>query len=314
MSNKIKGIKFKKNNLEEIKVDFFNEKNNIKYRGCLIYGENGAGKSTIAQAFFDYKNNNCNSYDYINLYDFNDNNLEKENIDIENIFVFNEKFIDNNIKVTDDGINSIVILGENVDIDDKIYNLRYENENLKSELDELREKLKRFNNSDHKDSPSYYFNKIKNYLQEDDSWADIDKKLKGNSVKSSVSNDKIIEISTIDTNDKKENEINKIFKEKYTNFSNTENKEKIDEDYIINLPNCNDEIIINLLQKEIISYKKNETISKIINLIEKNQDTNIDHINKYFTNSKNKICPFCFRDFDENYRKELISNIKQIRV
>ena len=72
--------------------------------------------------------------------------------------------------------------------------------------------------------------------------------------------------------------------------------------------------VLPCLRARRVSYKKNETISKIINLIEKNQDTNIDHINKYFTNSKNKICPFCFRDFDENYRKELISNIKQIRV
>ncbi|WP_294466475.1 AAA family ATPase [uncultured Anaerofustis sp.] len=312
MANKIKGIKFKKNNLEEIKVDFFNEKNNIKYRGCLIYGENGAGKSTIAQAFYDYKNNNLNSYDYINLYDFNYNTLEKENLDIKNIFVFNEKFIDNNINVTDDGINSIVILGENVNIDKEMHKLIDDNEDLSHELEGLKKKLERFNNKDNKDSPSHYFNKIKNYLQEDDSWADIDKILKGNSVKSSVSKDIIIEISTIDTNGKKEEEITKNFKSKYESFNNTKNKAPIVKDYMNNLPEIDDQIIINLLQKKIISYKKNETISKIINFIEKNPKINIDNINKYFSDDKNNICPFCFRAFDESYRKDLISSIKQI--
>ena len=52
----------------ETRLDFFEKQNN---RMSLIYGKNGSGKSTIADAFNAYKNEDRNGFDKVELYEKN---------------------------------------------------------------------------------------------------------------------------------------------------------------------------------------------------------------------------------------------------
>lgn len=131
---KIKGGFFE----DERKLDFFikTEKNNkvIKcpnlskyttppslsadstklFRHSIVYGENGTGKSTISKAFEKYGGSDHSDL-YILLFNKNDEALTNENI-----FVFNENYIDKNIKIEEDGLKCICMLGAQVDVDKKI--------------------------------------------------------------------------------------------------------------------------------------------------------------------------------------------------
>lgn len=115
---KIKGGIFQ----EETTLDLFIK--NDKYPNVsIIYGKNGSGKTTIADAFRNitgvYKRR-------IEISEFLDKDNKKVELDEEEknlIYVFNEEFIEENIKIQAEGLNTIMIMGEEKDIDDKIKEL-----------------------------------------------------------------------------------------------------------------------------------------------------------------------------------------------
>lgn len=87
----------------------------------LIYGRNGSGKTTICNALDEVNLTEVERTLNVSLVDTNDN----EYTDVtNNIFVYSEKFIDNNIKFKSEGLETIVLLGDNLNIDDKINSLK----------------------------------------------------------------------------------------------------------------------------------------------------------------------------------------------
>ena len=105
------------NELNEVEIKYKDFEENEKYfkveeRLSIIYGDNGSGKTT-----------------FINL-------IESQNND--NIKIFNESFIEKNLKITDDGsLKAIVLFGDGIEnqkeIDDKIK----EKENLKNHMNDI---------------------------------------------------------------------------------------------------------------------------------------------------------------------------------
>lgn len=67
------------------------------------------------------------------MYDQNQEKIELSDKEKQNIFVFNEDFVDRNIKTKQSGLNTIVILGEQVKIDNQI-------EEVKQQIDTLKRK------------------------------------------------------------------------------------------------------------------------------------------------------------------------------
>ena len=100
----------------EVNLKFFSEE---YHRFCLVYGKNGSGKSTISQAFDAIKQNNQSLIigqiiDKSGALAFI--NEEEKN----NIFVFNEEYVNSKIKIEDDGLHAIVLLGGAADIGEKL--------------------------------------------------------------------------------------------------------------------------------------------------------------------------------------------------
>ena len=79
-------------------------------RSVVIFGKNGSGKTTISNAFLNYK---LDGTDFSTVKFYDDKNNEVSIIK-DNLWVFNETFIDNNVKLSEDkdGINAIVLFGE----------------------------------------------------------------------------------------------------------------------------------------------------------------------------------------------------------
>ena len=114
-----------------IKGGFFEDKTELELFKedaiSIVYGRNGSGKSTIAcclkqlseseeeQAIRKDEVAQGKETGYIVSSD--------PAIEIEyksNIFVFNEDFVQNNVKVGNDGLNTIVMFGEQIEIDKEI--------------------------------------------------------------------------------------------------------------------------------------------------------------------------------------------------
>ena len=83
----------------------------------IIYGKNGSGKTSIAQGFYEIATGK-KQFTKVELIDHNGaiiNDIEKSRI-----FVFNENYIRRTISFTEDGLNSVVMLGEQVELDKQI--------------------------------------------------------------------------------------------------------------------------------------------------------------------------------------------------
>ncbi len=86
----------------------------LPYRFNILYGRNGSGKSSISRAIAAYVSDLSIESPNIEF----DNPLDDE--DKKHVFVFNEDYIEKNIKVEQDGLAPIIMLGEQVELDDAI--------------------------------------------------------------------------------------------------------------------------------------------------------------------------------------------------
>lgn len=151
----------------------------------VIYGRNGSGKTTIAHCIGEL----VKSEEEKNA-DFTVTSSESITIDKrDSVFIFNEEFVRDHVRVENDGINTIVMLGEQVELDELIAQKEKLLVGLKEESLKLEEERKRLDNAKDNISPLYYYNLIRDALRADGGWADTDRDIKGNTVKSRVSED-----------------------------------------------------------------------------------------------------------------------------
>ncbi|MBQ3675406.1 MAG: AAA family ATPase, partial [Campylobacter sp.] len=129
--NNVTGIKLQGNNFNtETKLQLFVNKNQLS-RVSIIYGKNGSGKSTIATAFNKIKGDNIQDITTAELIYKDNNVISLNNDDKNNIFVFDETYILNQIRIEEDGLDTIVMLGDMVDIEKQLK----DEENKKIELE-----------------------------------------------------------------------------------------------------------------------------------------------------------------------------------
>lgn len=168
----VKGGKF----LESTNFELFSDKRNLR----VIYGKNGSGKSTITKSILNINN----SYDLDISGKFLDNSMNEISITEEmakNIFVFNEEYIEKNIKLKENGLGTIVMFGEQPELNNEI-------EEIEKKIIEInKEKIlisqKRENLGDER---AIIYNNILESLKGDLNWAGRDKEIKKNKANSSV--------------------------------------------------------------------------------------------------------------------------------
>ena len=153
----------------------------------VVYGRNGSGKTTIAHCIGELvKPEEEKSEDY---------NVTSEAIigdeNKQSVFVFDEDFVRDYVRVEREGLNTIVMLGEQVELDEQIAKKKNELTKKEEEYGKLDELRKKYDNATENISSKYYFNQLKDALRMDDGWADIDRDVKGNTVKSRITVDVI---------------------------------------------------------------------------------------------------------------------------
>jgi wobble nucleotide-excising tRNase len=179
----------------KITSDFFGKEKEFtffkqdKQRLALIYGGNGSGKSTISNAFNHIKNNSSNDI----LLDENNNVIKLESEDLNSLLVFNEEYINNKIRFKENGVESIVLIGESVEIDKKIELLKIEEAEIGNKISEVNDWLEQ-NGEKSKSSHFAFMNQCTDVLRK--RWAVVDSKIKGNKVRTPVSEKIVLDIIT----------------------------------------------------------------------------------------------------------------------
>ena len=156
----------------------------------IIYGRNGSGKTAIAKAIRQLVGKDSKPQEgevavpYIVTSDAVIPEEKKPSV-----FIFDEEFVQENVRTKGNGLETIVMMGEQVDLDTQITAKKAEGTVVDSKVVEQTALKEKYENANDTSSPQYFFNKIKDELRKDGGWADTDRDIKGNTVKSRVTED-----------------------------------------------------------------------------------------------------------------------------
>jgi len=295
-------------NGEELNV-FKTANDAVSVRAALLFGKNGSGKSTIINLINNYKNQGNSETDYINFYNSNDE-LINDKIITDNIHCFNEEFIDKNVKVLVDGLHTIIMLGEQIDVDEEIKTKSIKLKTLEEDLEKT--DLSKYQIESSTDCPGYYYDKIKKVLLQPNGWAEMDRDIKGNKGKSKVTED-IIKNIALNKNNLNINNLVKSYDEKMSYYTKVKDKtellsENIDE---VNLENELSEINKHLYShiSKPLGDEYTDRLSKTLN------DYGNDRLLEMNSKFKNKpeYCPYCLRNISEDEIKIVLESIRTLQ-
>ena len=169
---------------EETELELFSEEDRIS----LIYGKNGSGKSTISNAIRKAKGEDIEEIISVSLLD-NEENVYQ---DTKNIHIFDEDYINSRVKIRGDGLNTIVLLGELGDLEDKILDLQLRLEAETKRKDAFIVIANEYHDRDNIKSPSNCRFQINLGLSGDLNWAGREKIINAGKRNASVT-DKVID-------------------------------------------------------------------------------------------------------------------------
>lgn len=287
------------------KLDFFKINNN-SYRASLVYGRNGSGKSTIAAAFNNINNAEIDQTIECRLLNFEKNPIEIDNSN-EKICVFDENFVQNNVKLSKDGLETIVLIGDEVKYQKELEEYTGDKKRYEKNKTKLDEEIEKYKNSKNIESHQYWENMIFKKLRESNGWADRERQIKNNRQNSSV-NKNIIKRLTNKAPQLNEKQLIEEFKEKLNNYKKISDYEakqvetpSLEYNFIENCKYIKKLICVNVKKPSLTERQK-----KIIN----QNNSKIKEIKEYFL--KEDICPYCLQDVDIAYKEFLFNTIDQI--
>lgn len=279
-------------------------------RLAIVYGKNGSGKSTITKGIksvFQKENTELSSF----FIGENSIQVPISEEDKRKIHVFNEEYIDNNIKLNSDGLGTIVLLGTQVDLQNQIKTCSEQLEHVEAELGLAESDLLPLTTESDPQSPEFHYKKIRQILQ--GHWAKIDGNIRKKKINSSVTNSTIEEIWKL-TPKKTKIDLENEFHEKQLLF------EKVSVPGIvipatipIIKPPTNFEAQLNrLLNKKIEKTVLSEREQQILSAIETGQQRMVEDAKKTFESENVQVCPYCYQEISDKYKKSFIESINRV--
>ncbi|WP_149707274.1 AAA family ATPase [Campylobacter concisus] len=285
----------------EVKLNFFEKE---YHRFCLIYGKNGSGKSTISQAFDTVKQNN----QFLIVSQI----IDKSGVAIDlinedqkkNIFVFNEEYVNSKVKIKDNGLDAIVLLGDAANIDKKLKKAKRISKKLERRQIKYQEEFQKYNDKQNTDNPEKYENDIVVNLKSN--FAEREKNILGNTNRN-LQNKTIEFAKNIIDHFETDVSIDKLknnFDDKFKSYEDIRSNLNFIEDIKqLNFEDIKQLLLYQLEQKQLTP--KEEEIKQAI--------AEADHvITKNIMESDKDICPYCFQKLTDEYKKEILSSLETI--
>lgn len=278
----------------------------------IVYGRNGSGKTTIARAV------RClaavveegDALENADLIVSSEAEITEEHK--KSVFVFDEEFLSNQVRVEKDGLNTIVMLGEQVELDVQINERTTELNGITARWTELTEWRGKYDNAADTASPLFFFNKIRDALRKDGGWADIDRDVKGNQVKSRINEDLVN--SLVQTPEPKESaeEIRAQVEADLSLYFQSSNAEAIEWDAIY--PKCPDELsaITSLLTQQLESPELTERERRLLRFLQAHPQHFSQEATKELTDSNWEFCPLCLREAKREEFKDIATTLTHI--
>lgn len=309
-SIKIKGGIFE----TETDLPIFEKEKTQKPNFSLIYGKNGSGKSTISRGFRKITGDEELQIESMELLDADGSTIEVCEEEKNNTYVFNEEFIEDNIKIEDDGLSAIVVMGAVKDVDDKIKQIQPTYEKSLSEAQAQKEVFNKYSDSDNNLCPEYYINKMQEALKGDNSWASRDAKIRNNKTNSKVRRNTYTQFVELHPT-KSRDELVLVYDATMKKLEAAKSGSKRIETVVPTLETFEDteNDIVNLLKEKIEKPVLSEREKSLFHILQDdNGNQKLTNIKNHFTGPQKTTCPFCFQDVDEKYADDLVQSIEKI--
>ena len=290
------------------------KKDKQKPRFSLLYGKNGTGKSTISRAFRKLVGVNGKQIDSVEIIDEQNAAISITDELKKSIYVFNEDFIEDNIRIDGDGLNTIVVMGAVKDIDDKLKKIKPDYIKSVEVAKKEQEKYDQYMDHKNKMSPDYYLYEMQKALKGDANWAGRNASIFGKKTNSQVKKDTYTQFLNL-TPTKKRDELIVEFDKLMKQFEDAKTGSKKIENSVPKLKKYIDieETIVLLLGEKIEKPVLNEREKNLFSILqEENGNQRLNEIKKFFEVKEQKICPFCFQEVRQEYAEELSTSIEKI--
>ena len=295
------------------RLDFFPAHGKLtkQNRVAMVYGKNGSGKSTIAQGFREYAGSTSpRTVDLSPTVNGTPIHIGPDSSP-EKFLVFDEEYVDQRVKVKDQGLEAIVLFGDQVTLDDQIEQITENIQGLKEQEARQEEEYAKHIDASDATSPKFWLTKIIRELQADGGWAEkkgID--INGGRQKANVNEREVDRIGLLQPV-LHEQQTKAEFDCQYVLYRNAsmqgqEIKQPIKQHMIIgNL----EEASIKLLEK---SIDKPQTSARENELLELFGIRVISDARVFLSDTTKSKCPTCLQDVLEEYRSETLLLIENI--
>ena len=290
----------------EAKLNFFAVGTN---RCGLVYGRNGCGKSTVSRAIFQQTQPSISVAFPINQWlDDQGNALNLSDADKQHIFVFNEDFIDRNLKLSEDknGMHAIVLFGKAGDLDNQIL---YLEKSIKDEEAKIgKRNVGFYRDSSNPNSIEKQKDGIKTSLQ--NGWAIRDQEIKKLLRRAPVTETIIQEIIKLQKPDDPieilKNNFEKVLRDVSSVDSSKEPLPLLD----CSLTSNTDNSLAQSLNLSFELESRDQLVLSILASIEKFGTTYVDFAHSSLPSES--VCPLCFQPISSEHKAKLQSAIEQV--
>lgn len=299
-------------------LDFFNahDGNKLKtVKGALTYGRNGSGKSTIAKGFRKLAGENIQTITNATVHDEANRTITLSEEEKKHIFIFDEDYIDKNVRLQQDHLDTIVLLGQAADLTDKIQEALLDYNNAKEEYELQEAQLNEYKNYQNIKSPKYHLILLGNALRGDDNWAGRNKEINGARQNKGVKDATYKQFVSLSPTKTKTDLISE-YKKKIKELEEMRTGISIIDKKVPKLPDIyqtvDEETIYQLLGERIEKPELSSREKKLLVLLQEGRGDTLLQRLEDFQSEETVRCPYCFQAITPEYKQSLVESIEKI--
>lgn len=283
-------------------LDVFVKKsgNKARPRISLIFGRNGSGKTTLSEALRRRAQGSCleGIYD-LQLLGGDGSQVPDMEKALSRVRVFNEKFVDEKLRVEGDGLGSIVMLGDAGSIKDEIAAMEEQRKQAVEKRKDLETQLEKSVKFDDELCPDYWKTRLLETLKGDVHWASRKKQIDGGQRNARVDDSVLVRIAGLA---KPNSDLSALIMEFQTKLADYRS---IVSGSTERLPDCpampswikliDEEKMLSLLSKPIEKPDLTDREQRILSVIQNKGISFVRAAQDDLTGSQPDLCPYCLR-------------------
>ena len=284
-------------------------------KATLLYGRNGTGKSTIAKAFRKIKGETLPTIIQASIYNKEGNSISLTETDKKHIFVYDEDFVYKNVRLQEDHLDTIVMLGEAADLTEQIDKAEAERDKALSDYEAQIALYKEYTEYDNPKSPKYYIIRLGNALRGDESWAGRDKRIRDARQNTQVRDDTYKQFVNL-TPSKSSSKLLLEFEEKMEALKNARSGASAIDAVVPSFSNSyieyDDERLQDLLAGKIEKPELTDRERYLLRLVESGNSNDLSSRLIVFKQAATDTCPYCLQSVSKEYKADLVTSIEKV--